>query len=255
MEGRNNRKIGALEKLMIDTNVTLMNAFGSKDPAAAKVMDMAEMTILKKIDAIKNNGKSRKQNISIGIGGKKVIIYHPNGNKKYEGEFKNDRKNGKGTLTYESGSIYEGEFVDDQRTGKGVLYYANGNRYEGDFVDDQIVGKGVLYYASGNKYEGEWKNGKPDGKGVLYYANGNTYEGDFVDGKPYGKGTSYYPDGKVEHKGYFNEKGFFTKAMPMNAAFLKKAKLSDPKLDNHDQKKALLKYHRENQKKFRKIFK
>ncbi|CAF4191791.1 unnamed protein product, partial [Adineta steineri] len=39
--------------------------------------------------------------------------------------------------TYENGSRYEGEWKNQKRHGKGTFYYANGNTYTGDWVDDK----------------------------------------------------------------------------------------------------------------------
>ena len=39
---------------------------------------------------------------------------------RYEGEYKDDQKNGRGVFTYASGDRYEGEFKDGKRNGQGV---------------------------------------------------------------------------------------------------------------------------------------
>ena len=41
--------------------------------------------------------------------------------------------------------IYEGETKNDLKEGKGILFYNNGNRYEGEFKNDLIEGKGIYY--------------------------------------------------------------------------------------------------------------
>ena len=91
-------------------------------------------------------------------------------------------RNGKGTMTYDNGK-YEGDFKDNKRGGKGVYYFADGDKYDGDWKDDKKDGKGVFYFADGDKYEGYWKDDKFDGKGVYYFKNGNRYEGDWKDDK------------------------------------------------------------------------
>ena len=53
---------------------------------------------------------------------KKEKEYHINGNK-YEGEFKNDKREGKGIMLYNDGDKYEGEFKDDKKDGKGIYYF------------------------------------------------------------------------------------------------------------------------------------
>ena len=51
----------------------------------------------------------------------------------YEGEYKNDLKNGKGIFTWSSGSKYIGEFKDDERDGEGKMVWSDGTMYEGEW--------------------------------------------------------------------------------------------------------------------------
>ena len=44
----------------------------------------------------------------------------PNGDK-YEGQFQENKKNGKGIFIWINGDKYEGEWVSDMRFGKGVF--------------------------------------------------------------------------------------------------------------------------------------
>jgi parvulin-like peptidyl-prolyl isomerase len=59
--------------------------------------------------------------------------------RKYVGEWKQDKRNGKGTLSIPNGDMYEGEFKDDKFDGKGTYTYADGRSYTGDFKDDKFV--------------------------------------------------------------------------------------------------------------------
>jgi len=56
---------------------------------------------------------------------------------------------------------YEGEFRDDNRNGHGVLAWPDGGRYEGDWRDGERNGHGAQTWADGRCYEGEWRDGKP----------------------------------------------------------------------------------------------
>ena len=47
---------------------------------------------------------------------------------KYDGEFKEDLKNGKGILYLKDGSRYEGTWISDMREGEFIYYDANGNQ-------------------------------------------------------------------------------------------------------------------------------
>jgi hypothetical protein len=59
----------------------------------------------------------------------------------YEGEFKDNKKDGKGTWKLADGSVYEGV-------------------YKGEFKGGAIDGKGTWKLADGSVYEGEFKGGK-----------------------------------------------------------------------------------------------
>ena len=40
-----------------------------------------------------------------------------------------------------SSDLYEGEYKDDKKNGKGIFYYNKGDRYEGEFKDGKKNGK------------------------------------------------------------------------------------------------------------------
>ena len=151
---------------------------------------------------------------------KKQIKIYEDG--KYEGEFKNDLRNGKGIMYYKNGNKYEGEWKNDVKEGKGIMLLSNGNKYEGEYKNGLKEGKGKMYYKSGNVYEGEYKdnyrskgtyifingskyigefNDKRNGKGIFYYKNGDKYEGNFLEDKKDGYGIMLYNNGdKYEGK-------------------------------------------------------
>lgn len=41
---------------------------------------------------------------------------------------------------YENGEQYEGEFKDDKRNGQGILIFIDGDRYEGEWKNNQFLG-------------------------------------------------------------------------------------------------------------------
>ena len=68
-------------------------------------------------------------------------------------------KSGKGTKKWPDGSVYskyEGDWKNDRANGKGKLIHANGDIYEGEWSDDKAHGYGVLLKSDGGKYEGYW---------------------------------------------------------------------------------------------------
>lgn len=52
----------------------------------------------------------------------------------YEGAYENDKKNGMGLFTWESGNYYKGCYKDDERHGYGEMYWKDGSCYKGEWV-------------------------------------------------------------------------------------------------------------------------
>ena len=119
----------------------------------------------------------------------------------YEGHWKNDQKNGKGTLIFKNdGTKYEGEFKDNQFSGKGELVSDNGFLYEGEFLNNHMHGKGYLKGSNNHTYEGNFQNGLFHGKGKFKWndeSNEQFYEGDYSYGKKDGNGSFHFPNGDI----------------------------------------------------------
>ena len=62
---------------------------------------------------------------------------------KYDGEWKNDKYEGKGIYYYKNGDRYEGDWKNGKREGKGIYYYSYGDRKMGDYLDGEEKGKHV----------------------------------------------------------------------------------------------------------------
>ena len=61
----------------------------------------------------------------------------------YVGEWRNNKKNGQGKMTYKDGSVYYGHWKDDKRHGQDCkMTWTNGTIYEGDFEEDVRHGSG-----------------------------------------------------------------------------------------------------------------
>jgi hypothetical protein len=45
----------------------------------------------------------------------------------------------------------QGEWKEDKKNGKGVFMWANGDRYEGEWKDDKPNGRGVKTWAKGDR--------------------------------------------------------------------------------------------------------
>ena len=92
---------------------------------------------------------------------------------------------------------YVGEWRDNRANGQGTLTWPDGNKYVGQFHDGSISGQGVLAWANGDKYAGEFHGGKMDGIGTLVWSNGQKYVGRFNSGAMTGQGTMFAADGSV----------------------------------------------------------
>ena len=116
---------------------------------------------------------------------------------KYVGEYKHDKKHGKGIQSYENGTIYEGDWANGQRNGHGVLSRAlcgteRQRIYSGLWKNDKPTGFGLKVYDDGGVYEGEFKDGLRDGVGSMYYENGDIYLGRWFEDKKHGIGRMVY---------------------------------------------------------------
>lgn len=141
----------------------------------------------------------------------------------YEGEFKYNIRDGKGTLIYLDeaedhylGDKYEGEFHNNEFEGYGKYSFANGDIYEGEFHESAFEGKGVLIFGDGFRYEGQFHNYQFHGAGILYYNNGKWFEGTFIHDEMSGEGILHLPNGAVISGTWKNDErvGLFTMTLP-----------------------------------------
>ena len=56
--------------------------------------------------------------------------------------------------------MYEGQWKNDRRDGKGSYTWPDGNKYVGEYADGKQEGRGVVTWADGTKFDGEWKDGR-----------------------------------------------------------------------------------------------
>lgn len=93
--------------------------------------------------------------------------------------------------TYADGSVYEGEWKADKKEGRGKYTYAGKYTY----------GK----YTYGDVYDGEWKADKQEGRGKLTLADGDVYEGEWKAGEKEGRGKLTWADGSIHHDGQWRD--------------------------------------------------
>ena len=117
------------------------------------------------------------------------IMYYQDGNI-YDGEWKNDRPEGKGSfITADKLCTYVGDFLHGEYNGKGIYSRKDNNiqrKYEGNFRDNYSDGIGIeeVVYEDGSvqRYEGQWARDAKHGKGVLITPKGGKFEGSWNEG-------------------------------------------------------------------------
>jgi len=79
------------------------------------------------------------------------VVYYENKQKKMDGEYKDQQRNGPWKAWYENGTLWsEGEYKDGKRNGMGIAYHTNGKKYiEGMYRDDVRVGAWRFYDTTG----------------------------------------------------------------------------------------------------------
>eukprot|EP01034_Spumella_vulgaris_P030936 gene30936-38235_t len=159
--------------------------------------------------------------------GRMEFTSHPYfGKCEYEGQWRNDRIQGHGTLKYKANYediTYTGSFVDGEMTGDGRIQYPESDVYTGQVSNGYPSGFGTMLYGNGanmkhgrgqytwasagrstnagNIYEGDFVMDRIEGQGRLtYFAKNsllNEYIGAFVNGLAEGEGKGLYADGNV----------------------------------------------------------
>ena len=141
----------------------------------------------------------------------------------FEGEYLNEKRNGKGKeydyKNFKNYLIFEGEYLNGKRNGKGKEYYFGELIFEGEYLNGKRNGKGKDFFINKILFEGEYLKGKKwNGKGydinnnlIYELKNGKGYikeitipdfkiifEGEYLNGERNGKGKEYYDDGNLK---------------------------------------------------------
>ena len=104
------------------------------------------------------------------------------------------RKDGASTPS-PTGTAYDGEFRDDKRHGRGVFVWANGDRYEGEFRDNKLEGRGIFTNtgAAGTTASGVTASRTASGSSPTPTEVGTAASG--ATGRSTGRGMQIWPDG------------------------------------------------------------
>ena len=91
--------------------------------------------------------------------------------------------NGRGSMLFDNGNRYDGEYRDGKRNGCGTFDFANGRRYIGEFSDDLFSGRGVWMLENGDRYIGDFEFNRCNGEGVYIFADGTSQSGIWQQGR------------------------------------------------------------------------
>ncbi|CAE8607249.1 unnamed protein product, partial [Polarella glacialis] len=65
------------------------------------------------------------------------------------------------------GTKYECEWRNDERHGKGKEIWADGTSFNGSYAKGMRSGEGVMTWPEGSRYSGQFESGRANGKGEL----------------------------------------------------------------------------------------
>lgn len=134
---------------------------------------------------------------------------------RYEGEFEDSLRSGRGQFLTATGDKYEGSWKNDKPNGLGAKTTKNGKVNAGLWENDKLVSRykkelnltclvgtckesyGKSQDNYGNVYNGEFKKGQYNGFGEMRYNNGDRYDGYWENGQEHGQGSYYYNNGHV----------------------------------------------------------
>ena len=178
---------------------TIKKIFKILIPSSSTVEFLYHFTKMKSFDYWVKEHDPILYYLSENIVSDKILTVFMEDGSVYEGEYKNGKPNGKGSMTsYDNKTIYDGDWVNGKREGNGKLIVSDEYNYTGPFENDQFAGSGgVLCDNKGNIYEGDFEKGKFEGYGHYKMSNGDTYIGEFKEGIFHGKGQYNDKEGNV----------------------------------------------------------
>jgi len=100
------------------------------------------------------------------------------------GEWKNNKRHGKGVFTFANGDVYTGKFAEGlEDDDNATLKYGTGDLYTGSFRAGKRHGRGTYVHANGDRFEGEYKDDQRNGEGILTRASGEVQKGRWENGE------------------------------------------------------------------------
>ena len=104
---------------------------------------------------------------------------------RYEGEYRNGKRQGRWTIRYSNGGSAEGPYVDGKKHGRWTDRYSSGSGGSADthYVDGKKHGLWIRRLKDGSRLEAEYSNGSREGRpGVYVTSKGKRYRGTWSEG-------------------------------------------------------------------------
>ncbi|KAM7011941.1 ankyrin repeat and MYND domain-containing protein 1 [Tautogolabrus adspersus] len=129
-----------------------------------------------------------------------------------------ERLQGPGVQEWLDGSRYEGEFVNGLKHGKGRYTWFNGEYYEGFFYKDYKHGDGLYCWPTGHNFTGKFYLNRKEGYGRQMFPDGATFRGLYHVDQKFGPGVFSDPDG-FEDVGLWIGERLFKLCNPVEECF------------------------------------
>ena len=78
-------------------------------------------------------------------------------------------------ILFTNGEYYEGNFKNNCRNGQGIHYYSNGDYYDGEWQNDRRIGRGRVFQKDGSKLNGLFIEDQADGQVEYEDKDGNVF--------------------------------------------------------------------------------
>lgn len=82
-------------------------------------------------------------------------------------------KNGHGRYYYSNGNFYDGQWKNDRKHGRGEYkYLLTKENYKGEWRNGQKDGRGIFTFSYNDYYDGQFEKGLKSGRGKIVFQSG-----------------------------------------------------------------------------------
>ena len=165
----------------LPTPSSVVESSVSNNPTVAKEQQIQKNIILERMKHARDLIRASELTIAPSDGFGTISLY--GGEAVYQGEMKNGKFHGSGTVHRLNGDMFAGRFFKGMKHGDGKFIGADGSIYEGSYSFGYRSGSGFETCSDGTTYIGMFVRGQRCGTGKLTFPNGDTYTGQFESNK------------------------------------------------------------------------